>query len=434
MKRLLITIFACLFTLSASAGVLITYPRFYDPENPGAKLCTFEAGGTTPKATYSDRALTTPNANPVVLDSDGMAIIWADTDTDYKLVLLASTYTDCTDIGSPIWTEDDIRGWNEAGDALRDDLAAPGSTTGGNLVGTEGYGTIGEAFPYVADPDATDHGDTTENGAIAKIEAAIDLDEQVIILPGNNNYACTTATTISKNVALDMQQGAIISGTITFDNPGQIVAGPGQQIFAAGTTVTFTNGGTVYPEWWGGGGDGASPSGVAALAAATALTSGGTVRFSGGVYNIEAEMLIVTDGVTFEGTGKESTKLIATATDINGFAIEGDYVTIRDMWITNFEKTGATEVNAIRVRGVTGTLVENVRVTDGTDGGIRISYSGGPIAADNSRVINCDVEDTRMGIELINTSYVTVDKCTIKDVNSSRYTSCRNNRLESYKL
>jgi len=46
---------------------------------PGATLDFFEPGTTTPKNTYSDSGLTTPNTNPVVADSDGvMPDIWLD--------------------------------------------------------------------------------------------------------------------------------------------------------------------------------------------------------------------------------------------------------------------------------------------------------------------------------------------------------------------
>ncbi|QJE72456.1 hypothetical protein HHL28_04505 [Aerophototrophica crusticola] len=52
----------------------------------GAKLYTYEAGTSTPKPTYSDPAMTTPHANPVVADSAGLfpAIFGAGA---YKVVL-----------------------------------------------------------------------------------------------------------------------------------------------------------------------------------------------------------------------------------------------------------------------------------------------------------------------------------------------------------
>lgn len=53
----------------------------------GAKAYFYEAGTTTPLDTYSDSALSTPNANPVIADSAGrFGDIFVATD-DYKLVL-----------------------------------------------------------------------------------------------------------------------------------------------------------------------------------------------------------------------------------------------------------------------------------------------------------------------------------------------------------
>ena len=46
---------------------------FDDSGNPlaGGKLWFYEVGTTTPEGTFSDEALTTANANPVVLDGAG---------------------------------------------------------------------------------------------------------------------------------------------------------------------------------------------------------------------------------------------------------------------------------------------------------------------------------------------------------------------------
>lgn len=41
----------------------------------GGKVYTYEAGTTTPKATYIDQLETTPNTNPIILDSRGEAVI-----------------------------------------------------------------------------------------------------------------------------------------------------------------------------------------------------------------------------------------------------------------------------------------------------------------------------------------------------------------------
>lgn len=55
----------------------------------GGLLYTYEAGTTTPKATYTDSTEATANANPVVLDASGRANVWLDSGS-YKFVLKTS--------------------------------------------------------------------------------------------------------------------------------------------------------------------------------------------------------------------------------------------------------------------------------------------------------------------------------------------------------
>jgi hypothetical protein len=69
---------------------------------PGAKLNTYSAGTSTPLATYSDVALTTPNANPVVASSGGLfGPIFLTRGVAYKFVL-----TDT--LGNAVWTQDNV--------------------------------------------------------------------------------------------------------------------------------------------------------------------------------------------------------------------------------------------------------------------------------------------------------------------------------------
>jgi len=56
----------------------------------GAKIYTYEAGTSTDKASYSDQALTTPNTNPVIADSNGEAVVWLNDDGLYKIVITDS--------------------------------------------------------------------------------------------------------------------------------------------------------------------------------------------------------------------------------------------------------------------------------------------------------------------------------------------------------
>jgi len=64
--------------------------QFFDANgNPlvAGKVYTYAGGTTTPIATYPDQAGGTANANPIILDSRGMANIWLQPTVAYKFVI-----------------------------------------------------------------------------------------------------------------------------------------------------------------------------------------------------------------------------------------------------------------------------------------------------------------------------------------------------------
>ncbi len=72
----------------------------------GCKVFTYAAGTTTKQNSYTDSTGTTPNANPVILDSRGEAAVWLDQSLSYKVVLAPSTDSDPP--GNAFWTIDNI--------------------------------------------------------------------------------------------------------------------------------------------------------------------------------------------------------------------------------------------------------------------------------------------------------------------------------------
>tara|TARA_R110000868_G_scaffold75942_3_gene218747 strand:+ start:1458 stop:1925 length:468 start_codon:yes stop_codon:yes gene_type:complete len=91
--------------------------QFFDANGDplvGGLLYTYEAGTTTPLATYTDSTGVSLNTNPITLDSRGEANVWLGT-ASYKLALYTSA-------GVLIWTVDNI------------------STTGSNLPVTDHTG------------------------------------------------------------------------------------------------------------------------------------------------------------------------------------------------------------------------------------------------------------------------------------------------------
>lgn len=63
----------------------------------GGKLYTYEAGTTTPKATYTAEDGLTPNANPVVLDASGRATLFLSGSYKFRLTTYADVLVEETD-------------------------------------------------------------------------------------------------------------------------------------------------------------------------------------------------------------------------------------------------------------------------------------------------------------------------------------------------
>ena len=77
--------------------------QFFDANGDplvGGLLYTYEAGTTTPLASYTDSTGVSANTNPIVLDSRGEANVWLGADI-YKFALYTS-------VGVLIWTVDNI--------------------------------------------------------------------------------------------------------------------------------------------------------------------------------------------------------------------------------------------------------------------------------------------------------------------------------------
>jgi len=93
-------------------SALFTPPR-YSPMSgngasyPGAKLYFYITGTTTPKDTYSDSGLVTPNANPVVADGNGLFGSIYLAAGDYKVILQDAS-------SNVLWTVDPLSGLGAA--------------------------------------------------------------------------------------------------------------------------------------------------------------------------------------------------------------------------------------------------------------------------------------------------------------------------------
>lgn len=103
----------------------------------GGKLYTYEAGTTTPLATYTNAGAGTPNANPIILDANGECAVPYLQDLPYKFNL-----TDSTGLQQPGWPQDNIS--NASVIALNNFITLLAGNTGSDQIGYKSAGSGSE--------------------------------------------------------------------------------------------------------------------------------------------------------------------------------------------------------------------------------------------------------------------------------------------------
>ena len=203
---------------------LLPYPRFKGESSTGdalsgGKLYSYEPGTTTPKATYTTYDASVANANPVILDANGEAVVY--TDGSYKFVL-----TDSNDVVQ--WTMDNVRGW---------------------------WDSPNDSF-YYPDYTAADQGVTGDSNTIKYYVDQIGTDVATIVLQRGpvgttTTYTLTTAETIPQNITLKFEDGAVLDGAGILTHNGSIEANMRQIFGVSFNIIGSTQVKEAYPEWWG---------------------------------------------------------------------------------------------------------------------------------------------------------------------------------------
>jgi len=236
----------------------------------GGKLYTYSVGTSNNKATYSDYALTVAHANPVVLNSDGQALIYLS--GSYRMNLTTSA-----DGQVPGWPVDNIIG----------DIST-------DLIFLKEHIATGLHFA----PDARSY----TGGTFAAAVTAIGATETTLVI--SQSQAVTANVTIPSTLTLRFREGGklnISNGVVvTLNGP---VEAPMAQIFTGAGTVVFNrNAKELSPQWWGALGDNSADDTAEFTAAKAAFVAGGTLRLPNGIYRL-SNWVFGTSGVIVQGAG-----------------------------------------------------------------------------------------------------------------------------------
>lgn len=193
----------------------------------GGKLYTYTAGTSTPQVTYQDAAGTTPNANPITLDSTGSALVfWSGS---YKIVLQDS-------LGNTVYTEDN---YSTLPDASSNALAGYTLDTGTANAYQGAYSTgipalgDGMVLRFKAKNANTGQSTFTPNAGVIAAAPILNLLHTVLI---GGEIAVNGDCDVQWNISLNGGSGAWVLKTAT---------GGASQINALSVNTPSINGGPL---------------------------------------------------------------------------------------------------------------------------------------------------------------------------------------------
>ena len=352
----------------------------------GYYLYTYESGTTTPKTTYSDSALTTPNANPIVLNGNGEATIFLGSGA-YRFDLK-------TPAGALVNTFQPIQGTGVTIDTVENIAALKVLATSGlSLVNVLGYDTPGDGgggqFYFDSTSSTTDDGGititptsaptfgrwkrlysgpvnvrwfgakgdgvTADDTAILKgstFVQALSNGGTLYFPESSGGYLFTTNPSFGTKTAVKLDDGAFFTSTaiaITFAS--RFIKSRSKAFGPSVGLVTFSytsNTVQVQPEWWGGKADNTTDNLAAFVAAfATLAASGmGVLSLGRGTYKY--------------GTASQTTSLIYNG-PITGPAMNGLIMRGQGCFNTTLHYLGTGDGLTFG-SNINGLVIENLRL------------------------------------------------------------------------
>lgn len=163
----------------------------------GGQIFQYLAGTTTPASTFTDSTGSTPNANPITLDSAGRYSnqIWMTVGTTYKLVLKDSG-------GTTILTEDNITGVNDTSSGAASEWILQGTPT------------------YVSGTSFTVNGNQTTVFQVGRrVQAQINSGFIYGTITSSTFSSVTTVVIVPDSGALDATLSSVSVGLLGETNP-----------------------------------------------------------------------------------------------------------------------------------------------------------------------------------------------------------------------
>jgi len=345
-KKFLLSMIMWLLMIGISfAGAILNNPMFSatdDNGDPltGGLLYSYTGGTTTAKSLYTDKACTTADTNPVVLDSRGEAEIYG-TPGGYKLVL--KTSADVT-----IWTIDnvDIATNNESylyfPDASQADQGA--ATAGGNLTVKDFVDSIGATIATIV---------YVQTGVAA-----------------TTTYTFSSSETIGSTITNRFENGAraAIATGVTLTISGKLDVLPGQQIFNCVGTGTVAGLKQADPGMFGDDiGDGTVVANTAFTKAIASLVAGGVLKIPvpDSFYNF-TDTVIINKSLTVNGLSTFGVDIRQATSQKSAFHITASDVSVKFLKLTGPQYVASGNLEyGIRAFGADkNNYLENINITD----------------------------------------------------------------------